>query len=442
MSAKNQTKSELFKLKFHPTYGFIPNIDKGCEPGSIDKEEKHYLRDLAEKVAQIASETAYTKKRDMWFAHNMLKKERPLVLVFPEDSWFQMIDLDTLKVKDSYWRQWEWYFKHLIYRHERLDDDFVIEPEIYVGSVVHKGDWGVDIKYKKIAENGSYIWEPPLKEERDIEKLKYPSIRVDEAATARIYDTVNEMFGDILPVRMQCGVRIDASIIPTAATLRGMEQLMIDIYDRPQWLHKLLGFITEGNLKMIDYLESNGYLTLNNRNQYTDSGGIGYTRELPKSDFDEKNVRLKDLWVHSASQEYAEVSPAHHEEFGLDYQSRILERYGLVAYGCCESYTRKFAMAKKIPNLRRVSVSPWCDVQTAANELEDKYIYSWKANPAYLAGGFNEDIIRSNVRKTLEATKGCVLEIILKDTFTVENHPERIEIWLKTVREEISRVYG
>ncbi|MDO8686328.1 MAG: hypothetical protein Q7J78_06640, partial [Clostridiales bacterium] len=82
------------------------------------------------------------------------------------------------------------------------------------------------------------------------------------------------------------------------------------------------------------------------------------------------------------------------------------------------------------------------DIKTAANELEDKYIYSWKPNPAYLASGYNEDFIRSDIRKTLETAKDCVLEVILKDTFTVENHPERLERWLKIVREEIERVYG
>ena len=37
---------------------------------------------------------------------------------------------------------------------------------------------------------------------------------------------------------------------------------------------------------------------------------------------------------------------------------------------------------KKIGNLRRVSVSPWCDVTIAAEELEDNYVLSWKPNPA------------------------------------------------------------
>ncbi len=194
-------------------------------------------------------------------------------------------------------------------------------------------------------------------------------------------------------------------------------------------------------MNIVNFLEGNGYLSLNNRNHYNDSGGIGYTDELPSSDFNGKHVRLCDLWGFGVAQELAWVSPEQHEEFLLNYQLPILERCGLNAYGCCESYENKFDMLKRrIPRLRRVSVSPWCDIEKAVDALKDKYIFSWKPNPAMVSVNFNPEQIRKYIRRTLEVAKGCVLEIIHKDTFTIAKEPERLEIWTRIAREEIERI--
>jgi len=42
---------------------------------------------------------------------------------------------------------------------------------------------------------------------------------------------------------------------------------------------------------------------------------------------------------------------------------------------CCEPYSHKFDMLQKIPRLRRVSVSPWCDIEEAAGWLKRNHIF-------------------------------------------------------------------
>lgn len=213
---------------------------------------------------------------------------------------------------------------------------------------------------------------------------------------------------------------------------------MLDMYDRPEWLHQLMEFITEGHLRMLRYLEGNGHLTLNNRNHYPDSGGIGYTDELPVADFDGNCVRLCDLWGFGVAQEMSEVGPKFHEKFVLDYQLRILKYYGLNAYGCCEPLSNKFEMLKrKVPRLRWVSVSPWCDTEKAAEALEDKYIYSWKPNPAMIVGNFDHERIGEYIGRTLKVAKDCIVEIILKDIFTINQEPARIQTWIQIAKREI-----
>jgi len=425
-----------------PTAGFIPLMAPHALPGPLSDRARRHLRDLAARVAEIAADLEQEQKRQLWYRHVRLEKTRPLVLVFPEDSWPEIIPESRMELDDPFWKQWEWYLKHLIYRDERICDDFVIEPDLYVTSVIREGDWGVPWRYIQPEDpRGSWLYDPPLKDPKDIAKLKCPTIEFDEEATRKRFEATCDVFGDMLPVHTYCGAFTHANLISEAMALRGIAQVMLDMYDRPLWLHELMAFISQATLRKLEYLESNDLLSLNNRNHYTDSGGIGYTKELPAPDFDGRHVRPCDMWGFGVAQELSEVGPEQHEEFVLNYQLPILEQFGLNAYGCCEPMTTKFDMVRKVPRLRRVSVSPWCDIERAAEELKRDCIYSWKPNPSLLIGRFNPDSIRAYIRKTLEVAADCALEIILKDTFTIENDPRRIETWAKVVREEIDRLW-
>jgi hypothetical protein len=263
---------------------------------------------------------------------------------------------------------------------------------------------------------------------------------VDETATQRCYDAVGSALGDMLPVEINCRLP-HANMIGEACLLRGIDRFMLDMYDRPSWLHELMTLIANATMALVGHLEGEGYLTLNNRGHYTDSGGVGWSDELPRPGSNANLVRLEDLWGFGVAQELVLVGPQQHEELVLNYQLPLLERCGLNAYGCCEPYTTKFDMLfDRIPRLRRVSVSPWCDVEVAAEKLGRRCIYSWKPNPAMVAGGFDRSAIRAYLRETLEIAHGCVLELVHKDTFTIDGEPARLEEWARIAREEIDRV--
>ena len=85
--------------------------------------------------------------------------------------------------------------------------------------------------------------------------------------------------------------------------------------------------------------------------------------------------------------------------------------------------------------MRRISISPFADVEPCAEQLQGNYIFSWKPQPAHLVGEFNTELIRDYIKHTLDVTKGCVVEMILKDTHTCEHHPERFDQWTRIARE-------
>jgi hypothetical protein len=215
---------------------------------------------------------------------------------------------------------------------------------------------------------------------------------------------------------------------------------MVDMIDNPSMIHRLMGILRDGTLAMLEALEAAGLLGLNNDGAYIASGGIGWSDELPQPDYTGA-VRLCDLWGFAESQETVGISPRMFEEFIFPYQLPILERFGLNCYGCCEPVDKRWRMVRQIPRLRRVSVSPWSDLTVMANNLEDRYILSLKPNPADLAMDvFDEDRVRQGLRRIFEVTKGCCLEILMKDNHTVRNQPERLIRWVQIACEESDRI--
>lgn len=243
--------------------------------------------------------------------------------------------------------------------------------------------------------------------------------------------------------------------------IRGLEQMMYDMYDYPDELHRMMAFLRDGQLHQLDFLERNGLLSLNNDGTYVGSGGFGYTDELPQKDnkgegthlscqrtecrgmstFENGKVHTMDMWGFMESQETSQVSPEMFEEFIFPYQKPILERFGLNCYGCCEPLDKRWHVVKRLPRLRRISVSPWSDLQKMADFLGDQYIYSMKPNPADLAvAQIDEEHIRSKLREALKITRDCRVEIVMKDNNTIGRNPQNVIRWCKIAREEAEAV--
>lgn len=75
-----------------------------------------------------------------------------------------------------------------------------------------------------------------------------------------------------------------------------------------------------------------------------------------------------------------------------------------------------------------------------ADALGCDFVFSRKPNPALISTErFDETAIRADIRRTLEAARGCRLEIIMKDVHTLNNEPARLARWVRIAREEISR---
>ena len=408
---------------------------------AISDKGKSIIRDLAKRVAEIGNDPIQAANREAWKRHNSLRRGRPMVLAFPEGAWVELLPGSVCQCEDPALHGWEWHLRHLIYRWEHLRDDNVIEPRIRVGAVYRTTGWGVEIKHRdSTMPRGAWAFEAVIRDESDLAKLQKPTIELDEDATQRNLEQTRELFGDALPVVLKRKPGFDNSILQTVCMFMGMDNLMMYLVDKPEFVHAAMGFMTDATLELMESCEKRGYIRPNNEDDYVGSGGVAYTTELPGTGSAEKGYTLMDCWGFAEAQEFALVSPAMHEEFVLQYQRRMLAKYGLNCYGCCEALDNKFDIIFKIPRLRRLSISAWADIRKSAEALGDRCIFSWKPNPAHLAAeSFNPDLIRAKIAECVSVAKGCVLEIIMKDTHTVRGEPHRLSEWVRIAKEVASQ---
>lgn len=408
----------------------------------INQQERTLLMTLAQRVADLLARPIEAEKRTLWYQHNALEPTRPLIFCDPENGWHEIITRDQMCCEHALAREWEWRLRKEIFWGEQMGDDRPLEPEFTIPYTHTDTGWGLEKTIHTVMEGGAMTWDAPLKGyARDFEKLHFPEIMVDYEATKQTAALAQEILGDFLTVRIKSAWWWSFGMTWTVIDLRGLEQFMLDMYDHPQELHRLMAFLRDGNLSKLDFLERNGLLSLNNDNSYVGSGGFGWTHELPQPDFT-GHVRTRDLWGFLESQETVQVSPKLFAEFVFPYQLPLAERFGLNCYGCCEPLDKRWHIIKQIPRLRRVSVSAWANARKMAESLGTQYIFSYKPSPTPLAlPRLDEDLARQTLRDALRATRHCRVELIMKDNHTLGGNPQNAVRWCQIAREEVDALY-
>lgn len=410
-------------------------------------DEKARIRELAARVRDFALSPEMERRRALWTAHNSLDFSRPPIYIraIPFDEYPESRDLGC---ETPWLRALE---KQLLLDHYRmqLSDDTIVEPFVTVRAAVEVAPEGVYGLPAELEEKAGGVaaarYSPSIIEEADVKKLHVARYRVDEAETARRAERMRDALGDTLEVAVDrqgalcCMWQNDIST--ALAKLRGLEQIMWDAYDRPEWLHALARWMSERILECMDDTQAaDGFRLVNHQNQ-----AMPYCRELQPPSASDAPVAPGQLWGYMAAQEFTTFGPDMFEELMFNYQKPILERYGLTAYGCCEDLTRKIGVIKKLRNLRRIAVSPFADPVKCAEQIGGDYVLSWRPNPSSACSrGVDEAFVRGELRRVMDVfdQNGCKWDVTLKDLETTSGDPGAIVRWTAIVREELERRYG
>ncbi len=406
----------------------------------VPRTDRDTLRRLAGEVAEVAALPGHDEKRDLWRRLNRLEPTRPLVWI-NEVCWDEMGPEVRPTVADGFLRRIETRLRRVLHAWRHFPADMIVDD--WIGCPIAVSDTGYGLEGQVVRADGDLVksavdYLPIIRSEADVAKIRFPEVTVDAAETERRLALLADVLGDILTVR-----RVGVSgtwFAPWDRLIQwyGIEELYVDMVDRPGLVHAAIRRMVDAMLHKYEQYEALGVLELNNGNNRVGSGGLGITDELPQADFDPAHVRTIDMWGNSAPQIFSEVSPEMHWEFALKHELRILERFGLNCYGCCEPYHKKIGLVRRIPRLRRISMSPFVDVREGAEAVAGDFIYSAKPNPAVLAANtWDAAPARADLREILDATRGTPVEIILKDIHTVRGEPHRLWEWARMAMEMV-----
>jgi hypothetical protein len=407
--------------------------------------DRAVLRELGKRKADIAGLAVQRERKRLWTKLNDLAAERPMVWLF-EVPWHEMNVNDELTAvcEDPCCRTIENALRMELYQWKHMQGDMVIDPAIPVRPVLNDTGFGiseqVDVaQTDKASSIVSRHYHVQIRDESDIEKIRMPEITLDREAWDRNYSRLSEIFDGVLPVE-KTGIK-STSIAPWDFLIRltGVDDLLLDLSMRPDYVHALIDRMTDAFLCRLDQYEALNLLALNN--EVWLGGGPQFTAQLPQPDCNPARIRPLDMWGRTMSQIFSAVSPAMHEEFALKYECRWLRRFGLVYYGCCEPLDRKMDILRKhVPNLRKVSMSPWVDLDTAIENVGTDYVFSWKPSPAVLAEDkWNPLAVRRELEQTLDRLSGLHVEIIMKDISTVRYQPQRLWEWAAIASDAAAR---
>ena len=398
--------------------------------------DRDIVRDLARRVAAYAAEPANARIVKRWQDVNGLRKpDRPPVWCRPVGAWDEILPDSALRCSDPGLRGVEKGLRRILIKRE-MGDDTPINDWYDVPiklDVDPPNTWGVDIGHHMPSEKGgAWLFDPPLKQAEDLDKLRLPTYRLDRAGTDRALAQAGELLGDILPPRLYGGPPIGATLCSYAAELRGLTPMLMDMMDSPELVHRLMAYLRDACLRGMDQVEATGLMSTNRFDPMTGSDPVGKARA-------DGTLGFENLWCMGNSQEFDPVSPDMWKEFLLEYQKPIFARFGLVAYGCCENLTNKMEGVLAIPNLRIFVCSAWTDLGKLVERVGDKHVIMWRQKATDVVHAPDEAALRKALREGLKRLRGCRVQIVLRELQTLNGRPDRLHVWSRVAIEEAER---
>jgi hypothetical protein len=412
----------------------------------ILKHDMDVLRKLAKRKMEIANDPVNLERKDLWKSLHNLNPKRPMVLAEHGGVQDKKKPFDIIFECEEKWAQdVERRLKEEIWIFETLKDDHCVEPYFNINWFFNISGYGVESVVHHI--NAEFMtsvkYDSPIKDiKKDFHRLHPRTYSVDEEGTLEYKKTLENVFENIMPIRIRGAFWWTMGLTIVAVTsLIGLENLMLFMYDDPEGLQMLMEFLKEDHIAFAKWLEKNGYFSLNNENDYIGSGSIGYVSDLPSPTYKKNSpVSTKDIWVLLESQETVGVSPNLFDNFVFKYQKDIAKEFGLVYYGCCEPVHTRWDVISRLKNLRAVSIAPLCNQEIMAEKMRNKYVFSRKPNPTLISTEkFNEELIDKDIKYTLGLVEkyNICLEMIMKDVHTLSNQPERLARWVKMAKDLI-----
>lgn len=272
------------------------------------------------------------------------------------------------------------------------------------------------------------------------DKLRGGGFGVDREATRKRAELVGELIGDILPVRMVQS-SLTGFLTNPLVRLMGMESYYISMYDCPEDLHEVMDMATTIYENYYDFLEQEKLLLPTCGISPVDQESFAFNSELPS----DKVEKTTQCWGFLESQETTAVSPEMYGEFVYPYQERLVKRFGLLSYGCCERVDAIWPdYLSKWKNLRKLSVSPFNNEAQVGEYLRgSNVVYYSKPRAEFVTnpGPMDEEALKNYFKEVCQAASGCLFEVAQREVGTIFGDYDRGRRYVEIMKECVERYW-
>lgn len=408
--------------------------------------DQEILSPLVERILELSGRPEEEAKKDLWARHNALQSTEkiPVSLTFegiPELQWDLMFGRGHLRCQGEVARYLEFYVKKRIWMAENVPDDRVVWKAVSLPAIYtrHHHDWGVDLVWRSTgAELSSKSIVAPFAADIEMSKLRRPETDVDEAATSARLSEARELLAGRLEVHAEYET-LGESPFEFAVRLRGIQQILFDVYDCPDQVHSMMEFITQAIIADHQRREQRGWINCpvdpSGRYQMVPTFRQISTYLLP--DFGSRPPQVSDERAYVSAQSASGLGPAMYAEFVHPYDCRISELYPAksVYYHGCECLNQKLDIISTLPNLGRHHVSAWSSVALAAKKYQGAVNLEVTSHPNLIAMGATRQEMKKEMADRAREAAGHPIDLSITDVYNLGGDPLLLRTWAEAAQD-------
>jgi hypothetical protein len=403
----------------------------------VSPKDREILRELAERKLALANCPRNEEILAMWHAQAKGVRDTPPIRLlfsnFPNE-----VVTSRLRCEGNDARKLESRLLSSMVGRELFDDDTPISSFLEIPLSAGAYPFGTRPDIRRAKGTIGFHIEPVTDDiEADFGLFCGGTFSANPEGTKTYCSWVDETIGDILPTKIVMN-SLTGAITNPLIMLIGMENYYLSMYDAPETLHKIMDMATGVYERYFDFLEEKKLLLPTNGFSGVAQESFAFTDELPAEG---PVSSVGALWGFLESQETTAVSPETYGEFVYPYQDRLVKRFGLLSYGCCERVDALWEdYLSRWKNLRKLSVSPFNNEAQVGEYLRgSRVVYYSKPRAEFVTnpGPLDEDALRKYFRHVAESASGCLFEVAQREVGTIFGDFERGRRYVEIAKETI-----
>ncbi len=401
----------------------------------ISQQDRMTLREIAKLQMELAQSPRNRILYNDWLAYGNCKSGvRPMVRIEIETFEHQLLPA-MQRCEGEPARKIERRLLRPIINFTQFEDDTLVPDYYPIRLHTSFTPFSLPVKRQETGSLGHQFIPYLYKLEEDDHRLDDSIFSIDIEGTIREEQEAQELFGDILPIQRITDC-IGCCLTQDIVHIMSMDDMYVAMVEEEERFHAMMRRLTNDYLAFFRMLENSNHLKSHARMQHLGQGSYCFTNELQEGIIPAK---LSDLWLFMDSQETSGISPDMYADLVFPYYQEMMSLFGLVSYGCCEaSHPIWDNCLSKVPNLRKVSISPWCDEEFMGERLQDTGVTFLRKPPATYLGMntpiLDEEATMDCFRKTAKAAKGCKIEIAQRDVYMIGYSAEKVKRFVELAR--------